>query len=259
MSFMISRMISRIKRIIWQDSAQQDSSRPERLSQREMVKKLQLIPYWEHKIDYYKQYEYSLSQGVWVDKTIARHITTSGSDVESVATDLPKKVNYGCGGNLIEGWLNVDLYEADALNYRYVNLLEKHPFPDNSVQFGFSEDMLEHLNQAESIFFIGEIYRSLTPGGVMRLSFPGLEGVLNRHYSPTPTSEIRLRQGEFEAYSFWDHIHFYSKDELTLVAKHIGFSSIDFVEYGKSKYPVLCNLDTRESQIDLNTYVELTK
>jgi predicted SAM-dependent methyltransferase len=248
---MISRMVRRI-----QVSRIKTIDRPERMSQREMIKQLQSIPNWQCKIELYNNYEYSQSQGVWVDKTIERRIAADGSEVEGAAVNL-LKVNYGCGGNLMEGWLNIDLYEFDAPNYRFVNLLEKHPFPGNSIQFGFSEDMLEHLNQAESIFFIGEIYRTLAPRGVMRLSFPGLEGVLNRHYSPT--SETRVRQGEFEAYSFWDHVHFYSKDELAMVAKQMGFSSIDFVEYGMSKHPVLCNLDTRESQSDLNTYVELNK
>lgn len=48
-------------------------------------------------------------------------------------------------------------------------------------------------------------------------------------------------------------------DELRTVAKHIGFSGIEFVKFGESKHQQLCNLDTREHQKDLNTYVELTK
>ena len=155
------------------------------------------------------------------------------------------------------GWLNVDLYEPEAEGYRKVNLLERHPFENNSVFFGFSEDMLEHLNQAESIFFLSEIYRTLVPNGVIRLSFPGLEGVLQKHY--TPSTEKRVREGEFEAYSFWDHVHFYSREELRTVAKHLGFREIKFFEYGKSDFPELRNMETREHQIGLNTNAELVK
>lgn len=254
---MIHRIINRLVRISKPDDIPQDIVHKRKISQREMVKQLLLIPDWEKKIEYYNHYEYSRSQGAWVNKSNDQHILSDNNEVMGQSTDELIKVNYGCGGNLIEGWVNIDLYESDASNYRYVNLLEKHPFPDNSIRFGFSEDMLEHLNQAESIFFISEIYRTLAPQGVMRLSFPGLEGVLDRHYSPV--SEERVRQGEFEAYSFWDHIHFYSREELALVARHIGFSNIQFVEYGNSQYAELCQLDTRSSQIDLNTYVELTK
>lgn len=252
---MISNIFSSIKGIIRHDVADQGSERPERMSQREMVKKLLLIPHWESKIEFYSNYVYSRSQGLWVDKNKPKYIHSETSTVEGMSAD--HKVHYGCGGNRMEGWLNIDLYQLDAPHYRYVNLLEKHPFSEYSVQFGFSEDLLEHLSQAEAIFFLSETFRTLAPGGVLRLSFPGLEGVLNRHY--LPTSETRMRQGEFEAYSFWDHIHFYSKDELRLVTKHIGFRKIDFVAYGESQYPELCGLDTRSGQIDLNIYVELTK
>lgn len=256
---MISKIINRIKRALRPVTGGNDKqtvNQPIRMSQREMIKTLQSIPFWEDKIGLYKRYVYTESHGVWLDRTV-QNITDNSTDALLQSALALRKVNYGCGGNLIEGWLNIDLYQSDALNYRYVNLLEKHPLPDNSVKYGFQEDMLEHLNQAESIFFLGEIFRTLEPGGVIRLSFPGLEGVLSRHYSPM--SETRLREGEFEAYSFWDHVHFYSKGELELVANHIGFSQIEFVQYGKSRIPDLCLLDTRENQIGLNTYVELTK
>lgn len=237
-------------------------SLPQYISQRDLINRLLNIPHWEVKKDVYNQYEYSTLSGVWQKKKSIVSIPQDDNDTDSGNTlglieDGYAKVNYGCGKNLIKDWLNIDLGPSSAKNYYSANLLNKHPLPDDSVSFGFSEDVLEHLSQAESIFFLSEIYRSLKNGGVMRLSFPGLEGVLNKHYSPC--SEIRVRQGEFEAYSFWDHIHFYSKEELKLVAEHIGFGLIEFVEYGVSAHPELTGLDTRSTQIGLNIYVELTK
>ncbi len=179
------------------------------------------------------------------------------SSPQIIAAPVCHKVHYGCGDNIVPGWLNVDLYESETEGYRRVDLLEKHPFDNNSVLFGFSEDMLEHLNQAESIFFLSEIYRTLAPTGVFRLSFPGLEGVLQKHY--TPATETRVREGESEAFSFWDHIHFYSREELRTVTTHLGFTEVKFVEYGKSDFPELSNMDTRAHQIGLNTYAELMK
>ena len=98
---------------------------------------------------------------------------------------------------------------------------------------------------------------TLCPGGVLRLSFPGLEGVLPKHY---PTSDYECAVvGRHEAYEMWAHLHFYSKEELSLVARHIGFREVEFVEYGVSQHEPLKGLDTRAHQIGLNTYVELTK
>lgn len=255
-----SQVAGRLKRLFAESAAAAIASPNPRVTQREMVRHLAGIPYWEHKIEFLARYDYLEHDGVWVEKGQASVPGQGSADTPAVEPDIGRRVtgvNYGCGGNLIDGWLNVDLFPNDAPNYRMINLLEKHPFPDNAFSYGFSEDVLEHLNQAESIFFLSEIYRTLANGGILRLSFPGLEGVLARHY--TPVSEASVRRGEFEAYSFWDHIHFYSKDELVLVARHIGFREVSFVEYGKSDYPELVGRDTRSTQIGLNTYAELIK
>lgn len=244
-----------IQRLVAAFHRQQQSTVDDGLkTQKQLLKTLETIPHWEKKIETYNRFSYSPGHGRWAANPGAEPIADSD---KLVRTSDELKVNYGCGGNIIPGWLNVDLFESSKQGYQKVDLLDKHPFPDNSVKFGFSEDVLEHLTQAESIFFLGEIFRTLMPGGVIRLSFPGLEGVLEKHYAPS--SETRIRQGEFEAYSFWDHVHFYSKAELSLVASHIGFQNITFVDYGASEHASLCKLDTRSHQIGLNTYVELSK
>jgi predicted SAM-dependent methyltransferase len=227
-----------------------------RLTQRQMISHLASIPYWEHKIESFKGYSYSIDDGVWLDETKLVGPKSAYGEVIPNSSEFTC-INYGCGGNLIDHWLNVDLFEHEAQNYKRINLIEKHPFEGNAFQFGFCEDVLEHLNQAQSIFFLSEIHRTLKNKGVLRLSFPGLEGVLQRHY--TPASEVVARVGEVEAYAFWDHIHFYSRDEISLVAKTIGFNEIRFVEYGQSEYAELKGRDTRSHQIGLNTYVELVK
>ena len=219
-----SHVAGRLKRFFAEGAAAAGTSPNPRVTQREMVRHLAGIPYWEHKIEFLARYDYSQKDGVWVEKERASAPGPGSAGIPAAEADIGSRVtgvNYGCGGNLLDGWLNVDLFPNDAPNYRMINLLEKHPFPDKAFRYGFSEDVLEHLNQAESIFFLSEIYRTLAAGGILRLSFPGLEGVLERHY--TPVSEASIRRGEFEAYSFWDHVHFYSRDELALVAKHIGF------------------------------------
>ena len=224
------------------------------LSQRALVARLASIPYWEDKIQVYKEHCYLAGSGMWRRHEVSAH--TPQPQLE-FAGKKGLKVHYGCGGTLKEGWLNIDLHENPSPLYRSVNLLEQHPFDDDAVEYGYCEDMLEHLEQGQSIFFLAEVFRTLTRGGVFRVSFPGLEGVLKRHY--TPPTEMRIREGEFEAYAFWDHIHFYSKAELELVARHLGFSDVKFREYGESDHQIFVGIDTRHTQADLNTFAELTK
>ena len=170
-----------------------------------------------------------------------------------------KKIHYGCGPILLKGWLNVDLCPRKNIDYISLscNLIGRHPFPDNWFEFGFAEDFIEHLSQEDSIIFLSEAYRTFKPGGILRLSFPGLEGVLKKHYREHGyEGAITCKK---EAYTTWSHLHFYSKEELSTVCKYIGFSAIKFVEYSKSIYDALDHLDTRKDQIDLNTYVEIMK
>ncbi|MCC7416247.1 MAG: hypothetical protein IT176_03830 [Acidobacteria bacterium] len=182
------------------------------------------------------------------------------------AAPMSDRIHYACGQRVLDGWLNVDNFDESYPNgcvdleqrrrICRVDLAGPHPFPDDAFQWGYAEDFLEHLTQAESLVFLCEAYRTFRPGGVLRLSFPGLPGVLRRH----------LRAGGAagalscvdEAYVRWRHAHFYTFDSLELVACHIGFSRVARCEYGHSRHRVLLQ-DSRESQADLNVVVELTK
>jgi len=171
------------------------------------------------------------------------------------------KAHYGCGPKLFyNGWANIDFaspgIEPTNVYFR-ANLASKHPFPSDFFRFSFAEDFIEHLDQAESITFLSEAFRTLRSGGVLRLSSPGLRGVLRRHYKSSDYEGTH--RGKQEAYTHWGHRHFYCEESLSIVARHIGFPEIEYVEYGKSKYEELCNLDTRSDQTDLNIYVELRK
>jgi predicted SAM-dependent methyltransferase len=177
------------------------------------------------------------------------------------------KVHYACGKNVIEDWFNVDGFDEsypygqvelkDAQKIFRLDLTAKHPFKANFFRIGFAEDFLEHLDQAESVIFLSECYRTFRPGGVLRLSFPGLIGVLKRHYRPgeEQPGEV-MRQ---EAYVKWWHKHFYCLEEIDLVAKHIGWSKVEKKPYGESAIPELHQRETRPIQSELNLIVELTK
>ena len=182
-------------------------------------------------------------------------------------TSLPSdRIHYACGQRVLDGWLNVDGFDESYPNgcvdldqsrrIHRADLTVPHPFPDASFAWGYSEDFLEHLTQAESIVFLCEAYRTFKDGGVLRLSFPGLAGILRRH----------LRSGGFagattcveEAYTRWFHKHFYTFESIQLVASYVGFSDVRRCEYGHSRHPIL-KQDSRPDQADLNLIVELTK
>jgi predicted SAM-dependent methyltransferase len=171
------------------------------------------------------------------------------------------KAHYGCGPKLFgDGWANIDFVSSGidpTKVYIRTNLASKHPFPSDFFKFSFAEDFIEHLDQSDSLVFLAEAFRTLQPGGILRLSFPGLRGVLRRHYKSIDYAGISA--GKQDAYNHWGHKHFYCEESLSIVAHHIGFSEIEFVDYGESIFTELRNLDTRSNQKDLNIYVELRK
>ena len=68
-----------------------------------------------------------------------------------------------------------------------------------------------------------------------------------------------LMQGKKDAYQQFEHLHFYSKETLERVAKHLGFTQIQFLNFGHSVHEELNGLETRDKQQHLNIYAELTK
>lgn len=177
------------------------------------------------------------------------------------------RIQYACGPKFLRDWVNIDCYPPGIMQERFgltpadvyyqVDLSARQPFADQTFTLAFAEDFIEHLGQQDSLLFLGECRRVLMPGGVLRLSFPGLEGVLRRHFS-TPEFDV-LRKGVEDAYLHYEHLHFYSREELSLVARHLGFSEVRFTGFGISDHEGLRGLETRNQQQDLNIYAELTR
>ncbi|NGX49785.1 MAG: hypothetical protein K940chlam5_01389 [Candidatus Anoxychlamydiales bacterium] len=180
-------------------------------------------------------------------------------DIKSIISTDCRKIHYGCGPRLLDGWVNADLNPKKSIEHIILSmdLVKKHPFPDNFFKYGFAEDFIEHLNQSESLLFFVEAYRTLKPKGVLRLSFPGFEKILKNRFSKI--NYEAFFNGKFEEYEQWGHLHLYSQDELILLLKHIGFKEVYPVAYGKSNYEDLTDLDFREKQIEVNTYIEAIK
>lgn len=185
-------------------------------------------------------------------------------------TEIPRKVHYACGLNVFRGWLNLDFFD-DALIWNFghlggvprevatgvykVDLLSRHPFADNYFDHAFCEDFIEHLHQKDAILFLSEVLRTLKPGGVLRLSTPGLEGVMKAHFHRPGLDAVVANQEA--AYTRWGHVHFFTIESLSTIALNLGFRSCHARSFGESPYPVLAGLETRADQSGVNLYAEL--
>ena len=82
------------------------------------------------------------------------------------------KLDFGCGPNKREGFLGVDSRPFDGKVDVVCDLTKPWQWKDNSVEEGHCSHFIEHLNAAERIHFVNELYRVLIPGGKCQVITP---------------------------------------------------------------------------------------
>ena len=88
------------------------------------------------------------------------------------------KLQVGCGPNALSGWLNADIISGNI----YLDAKRKMPFKSNIFDFIFCEHFIEHLTRENGLKFLNECYRILKPDGVLRITSPDLEKIMDLYY-----------------------------------------------------------------------------
>jgi len=97
------------------------------------------------------------------------------------------KLNIGCGGRPLLGYINIDQDSIGDLQRRYPGqvfsddlIIEDHnifslPYKDNAIDEVLADGLLEHLSFKEEPKFLYEMHRVLNKGGKLVLSVPDFE------------------------------------------------------------------------------------
>lgn len=97
------------------------------------------------------------------------------------------KLNLGCGGRPLDGYINVDMDTADELRLRYPNHkfapdlkvyqydLFNLPYKDGTVDEVVADALVEHFSFIEEPKFFYEVKRVLKSGGIFKFSTPDFE------------------------------------------------------------------------------------
>jgi glycosyltransferase involved in cell wall biosynthesis/predicted SAM-dependent methyltransferase len=146
------------------------------------------------------------------------------------------KLHIGCGTLYKEGWINIDNNSDNNIEKIDLNIdvTNRLPFEDNSIDFIYHEYFIEHLSYEEGELFLQECYRILKPDGVMRFACPDLDK-LNGNYigDNLRTSELVSK-------------YIYNKADMTKQLKTVGFQSIKIKEINDSNYHIFKNIETRK-------------
>ena len=164
------------------------------------------------------------------------------------------KLNVGCGGALLDGWLNADRDPAPGA----VHLDVTRPFalPGAAFSHVFSEHVIEHVPLAAGRHMLRESARGLRSGGGIRVSTPDLAllaggGAGARYFdwaasafapgAPGSTRALVLNN----AFRAWGHQFLYDEETLAAALRDAGFANVRRRPYGCSDDPALPGIEGR--------------
>ena len=170
----------------------------------------------------------------------------------------PKKLQIGSGLNPLPGWLNTDLLAGQKVVY--MDATKPLPFPDDSLDYIFTEHMFEHISYRDGAGLLKEAHRILKPGGRIRIATPDL-AFLVRLYNQ-PDTDLAKRYIKFCVDTFiqepklgaravvvnnffrnWGHQFIYDFEMLDYTLQAAGFSRTIQCRPLESADPNLKNLE----------------
>lgn len=96
-------------------------------------------------------------------------------------------VNLGCGGRVHPAWVNIDMVAA-APGVIAHDLTRGIPLASGTCDVVYHSHVLEHLRRPDAERFMGECYRVLRPGGVLRVAVPDLERICRTYLARLETA-----------------------------------------------------------------------
>jgi predicted SAM-dependent methyltransferase len=183
-----------------------------------------------------------------------------------------KKLQLGTSNNILEGWLNTDIY----LNHDsvvYLDATKRFPFDDNTFDYIMSEHMIEHVEYHAAQVMLKECFRVVKRGGRARFATPDLRVLLALHCTEktdAQTNYIDWAVARFmpevleckevfvinNFFRAWGHCFLYDQETLYHALYTAGFRDIKFYKPGDSEDPMLKNLEShgREITEDINQF-----
>jgi predicted SAM-dependent methyltransferase len=112
---------------------------------------------------------------MWINGRLYKHLRAPRPGTN------PTKVQLGPGrAKYLDGWINVDANFISAKIDVWADLRDELPFRDNSVDVFYSHHVVEHLPDSLLSFHIGEMFRCLKKGGVIRVGGPNAEAAAQK-------------------------------------------------------------------------------
>ena len=208
------------------------------------------------------------------------------------------RINIGCGQTPIDGWINFDnslsiklakspllyllvkflrLFNKQQIEniewnkkhkIQFADASKKIPLETNSVDCVYTSHMLEHISRDGALVFLSEALRVLKTNGVLRISVPDLQIVIN-NYSTVGDANKFMEQMFIQAppisnlkeklkliiSGYRHHQWMYDGKSLSLLMEESGFRDVRVYSKGETSIKNLNGLNLYERSEE-SVYVE---
>lgn len=180
-----------------------------------------------------------------------------------------RKLQLGANRNGLVDWLNTDLHTIPGKALA-LDVSKPFPLPDNSIDFIFSEHLIEHVPSNIGLHMLKECKRVLkSKTGVIRIATPDLEKLLSL-LSDNLTQEQEKYIHSFvdlclwdytpydglevinHAFKGWGHQFLYDEKHLVKLLEEAGFLTIKRCQVGISEHPELDGIENHGTAIENN-------
>lgn len=191
-----------------------------------------------------REFEFNLSMTQLLYYTIERqlsHLILRRYPPHDTSTKL---LNLGCGPHIYDGWVNADDYAPKRRmrqrNFRpnwTLDITRPWRCADDYWDGIFTEHVIEHVTYAEAVGVLRECFRTLKPGGWIRISVPNLSKYVKYYLGEIAEDQFYPFPNRALALSFLTQMHLHKStwnaDLLTKVLSEVGFTSASEVSFGK--------------------------
>jgi len=160
-------------------------------------------------------------------------------------THTTRKLQIGAGLNELKGWLNTTLYPFDD-GMVFMDGTTRFPISDNTIDYIFSEHVIEHIEFEQGMFMLNEAFRVLKSGGRIRIATPDLAKIIAIYSNPEGNAQqqyikwimdtFRPNVGEYnpahvinQSFHGWRHYFIYDQPTLIKAFEDAGF--VDIKQY----------------------------